>query len=511
MPWSTARSSISRQAAAAPARPPASACARRLRRRRFRTRVGPAAAGRSRTSTASAHQQAGQVRRPGPVAAAGGGRARRSAPQRRRRPSGIASSGRAAPGGALPETAGRRGGRRGVGEALLAALAAAERGGVELHPAGLVEQHLDPGVRVVAADHVVAVGVLGALGEADGHPGRYPDRAQHDRHRGGVLLAVPLLVVQEVDQQVAAVPGRHVQRVGEPVGRIGEVLYSRRPPCRRPSWRRRSPAARPATTSAGRSPVSVSVPPGVTVSARSSSRIGCRERGRDLVRSGRDGVCPVHRLQRRVVGPAVADPAERGGAVVDRQELVPVVHRRHGDLRLVGAAARRPAAARRSGRPPTSPGRVHFCRPTVRRYCGARQPGDPQHLHRVAALQVALQGGERGQSDAGAGARRRPWQPAGGADAGTEPATSSAITVAIEASADAGDHLRDARRRHRAGGRSARWRSAGSRTAWPAPRTPPRAASSGRWRPAPSTRTAAAGRPAPAPGTPRSGCPRSTP
>ena len=72
-----------------------------------------------------------------------------------------------------------------------------QRRRVEPDPAVVVEMHLDPGVCVVAGDQELLITDLGALGEADRHPGRDVDTAQHDRHRCREELAMPPLRIEE--------------------------------------------------------------------------------------------------------------------------------------------------------------------------------------------------------------------------------------------------------------------------------------------------------------------------
>jgi 3-(3-hydroxy-phenyl)propionate hydroxylase len=87
---------------------------------------------------------------------------------------------------------------------LLRRLLVLGRGGVEGHPAEAVEVDLDPGGDVLSGD-----GAAVRL-EAEDDAGRVAELLHGHRHGGGVLLAVPLLVLQEIGEQVTAGPWRNL-------------------------------------------------------------------------------------------------------------------------------------------------------------------------------------------------------------------------------------------------------------------------------------------------------------
>ena len=151
-------------------------------------------------------------------------------------------------------------------------------------------------------------------------------------------------------------------------------------------------------------------PPGVTVSARSSSAVGWRSRRRSYRRRG-DGSVAVTDSQSGVVGPAGPTPAT-DRAVVDRQVLVAD---RHRDVTVTSAGRRRSAASRKRpvGELVDRPADARRSTSAGRPCAGSRvrQAGDPQHVHRVAALEVAVQRGEGRQADAGARPGAGPRQP----------------------------------------------------------------------------------------------------
>jgi hypothetical protein len=68
---------------------------------------------------------------------------------------------------------------------------------------------------VGVADMELAVAAEVTLGEPDGHARRQAQQPRHDGVGRGELLAEAAPVLQELDDGVGAVVGRHVEVVGE--------------------------------------------------------------------------------------------------------------------------------------------------------------------------------------------------------------------------------------------------------------------------------------------------------
>ena len=80
-------------------------------------------------------------------------------------------------------------------------------------------QDLDPGVRMTVTHHVDAVALLVASAIAPDHPRRDAQRAQHQRQRRRVTLAVALF---EIDQEVH-------HRIDVPILRVISSVYVNSP------------------------------------------------------------------------------------------------------------------------------------------------------------------------------------------------------------------------------------------------------------------------------------------